>query len=238
MFDYFSMLANISDYVERFRKGIVKAFFTKSSITKDDLCYTPLYMSYLENINDIVMVCEVLGIETLQNNKEFLLYDVRWLKDRNFASAKFNFEKCLRDLRSKFQEAEHEIKEKLSLLEEEEWLRLNEALNCYMKEFNYSAIVMSVSAVENRLYSLMMSKNPDEKLEKLTLGELINEYLENKEKYGSVISKKHLPLLDYCNVYRILSVHPRKEKITRANATAIMSMTFSFLFDKEQKVSM
>jgi hypothetical protein len=29
--------------------------------------------------------------------------------------------------------------------------------------------------------------------------------------------------------------HIQKKKVTRANATAIMSMTFSFLFDKEQK---
>jgi hypothetical protein len=83
----------------------------------------------------------------------------------------------------------------------------------------------------------MVSKNPSEEaeLEKLTLGQLIREYSGNKEQYGSVVLKKHLPLLDYCNVYRVFSAHPKREKVTRANATAIMSMTFSFLFDKEQK---
>ncbi len=57
-----------------------------------------------------------------------------------------------------FQEAENEAKEKISLLEEDEYTRLNEALNCYIESCNYSTVVMSVSAVENRLFSLMVSK--------------------------------------------------------------------------------
>jgi hypothetical protein len=69
----------------------------------------------------------------------------------------------------------------------------------------------------------------------LTLGQLIKEYTDHKEKYDNVIPKKHEALLDYCNTYRVFSVHPKKEKITRAIATSILCMTCNFLFDKKLK---
>ncbi len=54
----------------------------------------------------------------------------------------------------------------------------------------------------------MKSKNIEAKVDKMTLGELISEYLKNEANYGCVIPKKHLPLLNYCNTYRVLSAHP------------------------------
>jgi hypothetical protein len=70
----------------------------------------------------------------------------------------------------------------------------------------------------------------------MTLGELISEYLKNEDKYQRIIPKKHLQLLHYCNTYRVLTAHPLKEQITKANATAILCMTCSFLFDKDLKI--
>ena len=146
-----------------------------------------------------------------------------------------NFEEIISNIKDVFQDARGELEDKLGLLEPEEKKRLNEAMNCYMQKLNYSSIVMSVSAIESRLFSLMMLKEPSAKLETLSLGGLITEYLLNKQRYGNVISSKHLPLLQYCNTYRILSVHPKKESIQRANATTILCMSCSFLFDKELK---
>jgi hypothetical protein len=70
----------------------------------------------------------------------------------------------------------------------------------------------------------------------MTLGGLITEYLENENSYNRIIPQKHLQLLHYCNTYRVLSVHPKKEKITKSNATAVLSMTCSFLFDENMKI--
>ena len=94
---------------------------------------------------------------------------------------------------------------------------------------------MAVSAIEFRLLSLMMSKSPDSKLSELTLGLLIREYLDNQEKYGRVIPKNHKHLLEHCNVYRVFSVHPKQQKITRASANSIINMTFGFLLDDKLK---
>ena len=92
---------------------------------------------------------------------------------------------------------------------------------------------MSVSAIEFRLLSLMTYGNPEAKLEQLTLGQLIREYLDNKKKYSNVIPKKHEPLLNHCNVYRIFSVHPKREEINKPIANSILNMTFMFLLDKD-----
>ena len=146
-----------------------------------------------------------------------------------------HLEKMFGNITHVFQLAKQELNQKISLLDNEERNRLNEAFNCYIQELNYSSIVMSVSAIESRLFSLMTLKQPKAKIEKFTLGDLIREYLENKERYGNIIPDKHLPLLQYCNTYRVFSVHPKKEKINRANATIILCMTCSFLFDKNLK---
>jgi hypothetical protein len=232
------MLGSMSDFIDDFKSDTLTVFFKKTE-RKSGKFYSvfPRYVHYWQHLQNITGICDILGIETLQENKENLLYFLNLLRNTQLTQSEEFFKYRVDEVKRYFQEAEMEIEEKINLLEEEEWFRLNEALNCYLEELNYSAVVMSVSAVESRLYSLMVSKNPNEeaKLEKLTLGQLIREYVENKQQYGSVVLKKHLPLLNYCNVYRIFSAHPKKEKVTRANATAVMSMTFSFLFDKEQK---
>jgi len=92
---------------------------------------------------------------------------------------------------------------------------------------------MSVSAIEFRLLSLMTSTCQDARLERMTLGQLINEYLNNKDKYRRIIPEKHEPLLEHCNTYRIFSVHPKKERINKSVATSILHMTFQFLLDKD-----
>lgn len=79
----------------------------------------------------------------------------------------------------------------------------------------------------------MTTANPKSKLKELTLGQLIREYLENKEKYGNIIPKKHEPLLEHCNIYRVFSVHPKREEISKPIASSILNMTFLFLLDKK-----
>jgi hypothetical protein len=100
---------------------------------------------------------------------------------------------------------------------------------------NYSTVAMAVSAIEFRLLNLMQSAKPNPQLENYTLGQLIDEYLQNEAEYNNVIPKRHEHLLNLCNTYRIFSVHPKKEKITRAIATSIVNLTFAFLLDKELK---
>ena len=239
---YLWHLENMEDFCETFKRKIIETDFIDSKTKKilsDPLfytyCWTPLYQGYWKTLSDIVNICDMLGITHLELNKSVMAQRIEWLDTPELLSKRSYFESYTDLIKEVFKKVEKELREKLQLLEEEEKYRLNEALNCYINECNYSAVAISVSAIEFRLLNLMQLVKPNSKLEKYTLGELINEYLQNKKAYKNVIPKKHEPLLNLCNVYRIFSVHPKKEKITRAIATSIINMTFAFLLDKKMK---
>jgi hypothetical protein len=239
---YLWHVEKMADFCKKFKQYVIDEDFTdkktKTISSKPDMdtyCWCPRYEELWKNIYDIISICDMFGIEELAANQPMLNDRVVCLHDPMSIQIRNAFEAYIDFIINSFTKFEKEIKNKLQLLSEEEKNRLNEALNCYIMGCNYSAIAMSVSAVESRLFSLMMSKCPSLELEELTLGQLINEYLNNKQKYGNVIPKKHLSLLEYCNTYRVFSVHPKKEKITRAIATSIINMTFSFLLDEELK---
>jgi hypothetical protein len=231
----------IVEFCEEFKKDKIEFAFTDSSGKAIDhafneyFCFTPRYTKDLLILHGIVDICDMLGISYLEEKKPDLVERINFLNHPKAIDVKELFEEHVDYIIGIFKNAQVEIFEKLQLLDDEEEHRLNEAINCYMEGCNYSTVAMSVSAIEFRLFSLMMQKCPNPELEELTLGALIREYLDNKQKYGNVIPKKHLPLLEHCNTYRIFSVHPKKEKITRAIATSIINMTFSFLLDKDLK---
>jgi hypothetical protein len=238
MEQYFDELSEIDETISKLRLDIYKTWFEEKKVKTVSTMYalTPSQRVYWDILNQLVSLCEFFEIETFDLNKKAL---ETWTNGIESPPVEYEWTKLdslFTKIKTVFNNAKPELNQKTSLLDREEKERLNEAFNCYIQELNYSAIVMSVSAIESRLFSLMISKHYDKKLEDLTLGQLIWEYSHNKEKYANVIPKKHEPLLDYCNTYRIFSVHPKKEKITRSNATSILCMTCSFLFDKNMKI--
>jgi hypothetical protein len=239
---YLWHLESIVDFIEKFKKVVIDTEFTdhetKNSRSAPGVplyCWTPRYQEYWTIIRDIVEMSDMLGIELLEERKHIMVDRTNSLNLPTCIPNRSAFETDIDYIKNQFKTVENEIKTKLRILDDEEKNRFNEALNCYFQGCNYSAVAMSVSAIESRLFSLMLSKCNNPKLEKLTLGQLITEYLENKSKYGNVIPKKHESLLEYCNVYRVFSVHPKREKITKSIATSIINMTFAFLFDENLK---
>lgn len=229
------------EFCEEFKREVIDKVFTDyktqevfSKPANDWYCWTPRYMEYWEILRVVVDTCDMLGIEFLEIRKPLMAERVTFLNNPEMISTLSRFESWL-DYIKVFKKSEKIIAEQLQLLNKEETRRLNEALNCYVEGCDYSAVAMSVSAIEFRLFSLMMSECPNPKLEELTLGQLIREYLDDKKKYSNVIPKKHEPLLEHCNTYRIFSVHPKREKVTRPIATSIINMTFIFLLDKKLK---
>lgn len=220
---------------EEFKKEILQAFFENETPKAYFYTHTPRYHRYFDPIARTIEVCEIFGINHLDQKKDWLLRNVGWLEDPRIVSTKNLFVWYVDSIKGVFSGMKEERQEVFSTLEPAERERLNEAIHCFLEGCNYSAVVMSVSAIEFRLLNLMQAANPDERLEKLTLGQLINEYLTNKEKYKNVIPKKHEPLLNLCNTYRIFSVHPKKEKIKKRTASATLNLTFEFLLDKKLK---
>ena len=239
--DYLQHLLDMEKLLRDFRNEVTTYFFMdREGSTKDrvDLsecyfCFHPTYRGCFDIIKRIVQVCDIFGIKHLEKKKEKLDKLMYLLEVPSNVEHKVGFDACSKEVERSFGYIKNEIKERISLLNPDEMDRLNEAIHCFLEGCYYSSVAMSVSAIEFRLLSLMMSICPDPKLEELTLGQLIREYLDNKQNYGSVIPKKHEPLLEHCNTYRIFSVHPKKEEINKPIASSILNMTFLFLLDKK-----
>jgi hypothetical protein len=242
MKQYLSILLQMTDYCEKFKADTISYAFT-DSVSKKTLdntrdyayCFIPRFKAYWEVIRDIVDICDLLGISELDEEKSEMTQRVGFLHNPWAIATRAAFEQHLGFITWAFKRASDELTRKLQLLDEEEKARLNEALNCYIQGCNYAAVAMAVSAIEFRLLSLMKSVKPNPKLDEYTLGDLIWEYLQHKDEYENIIPNKHKPLLELCNQYRIFSVHPKKEKITRSIATSIINMAFAFLLDEELK---
>ena len=239
--DYLQHLLDMEKLLSDFRNEVTTSFFTdregsmKNRVDSSEyyFCFHPSYRGCFDIIKRIVQVCDIFGIKYLEKEKEILDKCVYLLEVPVNVKRKVGFDACLEEVEKRFRYIKNEAKERISLLNPAEMDRLNEAIHCFLEGCYYSAVAMSVSAIEFRLFSLMMSVCPDPKLEELTLGQLIREYLEDKQKYGNVIPKKHEPLLEHCNTYRIFSVHPKKEEINKPIASSILNLTFLFLLDKK-----
>lgn len=240
MISYLKILGVIGTYCLEFEDDVEKTLFSQTSVIRNprdyNYCYYPRYIQYWQPLSRIITICDVFEIGHLDNSKTLLQHYIAMLEQPSLIQNFSDFKASLDAIKTAFAMAEKQLEEKISLLNGIESRRLDEAFECYFNDCYYSTIVMAVSAIEFRLLSLMMLKSPSEKLDRLTLGDLIREYLDNKDKYGNIIPKRHLPLLEFCNTYRILSAHPKPEVVTRANATSVLYMTCSFLFDSKLKM--
>ena len=235
--NYLKNLLNFRKLTRDLRKFVKEDFYKKDGSLRKrghngNFCYFPIYRQRFEPIKTSIEICDLLGIEYLEKWKPTFFNWVTKLEDPLRLETYGEFKTTFKVVQ-KFLYVEEQIEEAISLLAPSEIDRLNEAIHCFLEGCYYSSIAMSVSAIEFRLLSLMISISPDSKLEELTLGQLIREYLDNRQKYGRVIPKKHEPLLEHCNTYRIFSVHPKKERISKPVASSILNMTFLFLLDKK-----
>ena len=158
---YLRQLINMENYLEEFKNEVINIWFTESGkVTsrpfRKAYCWTPNYQSYWQTIRGIVTFCDMLGIGHLAEKKDEIMRHVMHLNNPNSIPERSNFENYFDFIKDAFKKTKEEIRDKLKLLEDEEMDRLSEALNCYIDGYNYSTIAMSVSAIEFRLFSLMM----------------------------------------------------------------------------------
>lgn len=134
---------------------------------------------------------------------------------------------------------------RLERLSRIECIRLDEAMRCVDYGCNLSSVVMSVSAVENRLHKLILKKNKiiyRKDFEKSTLGGIISLFKKDAyldPKYNSlkkILPDKHKPLVEMLNIYRVFSAHPNDVVITNQIARTILSLSFLFLIDEDLQV--
>ena len=239
--DHLQNLLEFENLCQELQSLVEERYYKKDGSLKKrgiygNFCYYPIYRQCFEPIKYMIEICDFFGLKHFEKWKPDLVDWVSLLEDPwRLQAGKAKFKEISETIQDIFSGATEELEEAISLLDSREIDRLNEALHCFLEGCYHSSVAMSVSAIEFRLYSLMMSICPNPKLEELTLGQLIREYLDDKQKYGKVIPKKHEPLLEHCNTYRIFSVHPKKERINKLVASSILNMTFLFLLDKKLK---
>jgi hypothetical protein len=130
-----------------------------------------------------------------------------------------------------------EYKDKLRHFTDIEIMRLDESLITLKTGAYFSSIVMSVSAVEGRLHSIVKKDKPklykNFGLERAPLGALFEEIRTNK-KLDSIkkkLSEKYSHLINLCNQYRIFSAHPKKELMNYQDALSVFGLSISFLLE-------
>ena len=125
--------------------------------------------------------------------------------------------------------------------------RIGEALSCFNRECYLAASILTVSALEARLHTLIRGrtkKEYDSFIKEAPLGRIIwlrdapnsevpKKFEEIKRVIYKVIPDKHLPLMKLLNQYRIFSAHPKDESIDYNLAHSIISLSFAFLLDKK-----
>lgn len=202
-------------------------------------CYNPKYQEYFDVIRRVIEICDMLGIEAFDKNKNNLLKHINLLSNPEYLKKIGQFSHSVEEIKLIFNITKGELEKKIDFLDDEEKKRLNEAFHCFVEGCYYSCIAMSVSSIEFRLLDLMSKANTEKTIElkKLTLGQLVQEYLNNKKNYKEFIPKKYEALLMLVNEYRIFSVHPKKEKVSKNSASSILNLTCEFLFDERLKSS-
>lgn len=238
--DYISSLETAEKLCDEFERHVLKYFFKDGQVndrTIPNYCWTTLYQKYFTPIKGCVQLCRTLKLESLRDREETFLKAASSLEIPRDIPKLDDFKREIAIVKLAFSIAESEIVSFCSAFDEEEKERMNEAIHNHLEECNYSCVAMSVSAVESRLLKLMCLASPrsEQELEKKTLGQLIYEYVNNKDNYKNVVPEKHEPLLQLCNTYRTFSVHPKKQKITSRLATSILNLAIEFLTDQDTK---
>ena len=236
---YLFDIKKLEQLCDELEKEILNRFFKNEQsekASKDYYQYTPIFQQLFNPIEDTIAAFGLFNIEAIGINKDFLEESVYRLKERSFK--RDDFKRLVSGIKSVFSDAKEEIEYLCSMFDEAEMNRINEAIHDFLEECYYSSVAMSVCAIESRLLKLMASAKPseEEKLEDMTLGQLIREYIDNKEQYKSKIPEEHEHLLGLCNTYRIFSVHPKEVEITKNKASAVLNLSIAFLIDKKTQV--
>jgi hypothetical protein len=235
--DYIYNLEHADGICDSFKNSITTVFFNKGSATTSithNYCETKTYQRYFRPIKRCIELCRILKPKSIAADEDYLYEVTSNLEDSNKVRDIEGFNLTINVLKTTLALARQEMWLFFSSFDDEERERINEAIHTYFENCNYSCIAMSVSAVESRLLKLMSITNPDAipTLEDMTLGQLITEYIQNKEAYKNVVPKKHKALLELCNTYRIFSVHPKKEAISAGIASSILNLSLVFLADE------
>jgi hypothetical protein len=237
--DYLDWVSEIDAWCDQYKEDILKAFFWDNKTNKplekplhSLASLTPRYRKGLDGLTRFIEVWDIMGIPNLEIAKQNIRISIHLIDSPLIT--RHTFENMIDSIIHDFIPIKGSVKEATSRLQPIEKERLDEAIHCYFEGCNYSVVAMSVCAIESRLLALMKSASTSEEckeLDELPLGALIRRYL-SEDRYRQLIHKKHRPLLELCNTYRVFSVHPKPETVPKSTSDAILRLAISFLLEQ------
>jgi len=150
------------------------------------------------------------------------------------------FAALLKSIELGLNDIDDQVNVKLARMSLSECARIDEAIVCLRHYCYFASTVMSVSAVESRLHSLIEQMDKDlyqKKFSRATIGQILGQITAAKKtdedtgKLAGVVPAKHQPLLNLLNVYRVYSVHPKDEDVTAQIAESVLHLSCSLLTD-------
>lgn len=239
LIDYIGSFQDIERLCNQFEERVSQVYFASGKVgvpANTSYCETKYYLEIFHPIKACADLCRTMKPSTL--NDPTALYDsLASLGNYSDVNDWKMFSLNLNLVKSILGGVSEEMVNMFSSLDEQEKGRINKAIHNHFEDCHYSCVAMSVSAAESRLLKLMCIVNPqsEQELETKTLGQLISDYVSNRESYKKVVPEKHEPLLQLCNTYRIFSVHPKKEEIPGMVAVSILGLAIAFLTDPENR---
>ncbi len=217
--DYFTQLQDMPTYCARFKDWTVRAFFTVKNqygqpekrdmptaeawMYNGHFCYHPDYQRYLEAIKRCIQVCHVFGIAKLTAMQPDMLEHAYALGHPELVKTRKEFEVKVDAIAAAFASEGFPIAGMISQFHSQESERMLEAVHSLFEGYRFSTVAMAVSAIEFRLLDFMKQLTPEAELDKLTLGQLMGECLDEKKPYLGIgrLCKVRLHRLDFISGY-------------------------------------
>lgn len=238
--DYIKHFGNATEVCNDFKSNILAVYFDdgkKQQSSTEDFVWAEEYRNYFIPLKACIQLFGILKFQSFAERERSFYKAASHLENPLYTKTLDDFNLYIDMVKVCFEIAGGEMRAFCSAFDEEEKQRINEAIHNHLEGCCYSCVAMSVSAAESRLLKLMCIVSPDSKkeLEENTLGQLLTEYVKNKNEYKSIVPEKHETLLKLCNTYRIFSVHPKKQEIKPPIASSILNLAIEFLADRNTK---
>lgn len=251
--NYFSIIEVFDKYLEDSQNDIKTRILGQIKDTKSydvsgnilqvySIWFSPVGREFINNLKICVKLFELLEIS--DSFIESISSEFSDLNGTIFHH--IQIETSCKNLISIYNNYKDKIIKKINLLSEVEKYRLNEGLHCFNEKCFYSSIILSVSAMESRLFEILkreninflesIAKKQNKNINEFTFGTLFNIYLDHKNEFNNIIPEKHESIFKVCNEFRIFSAHPKNEYLRYNNANTILSAVFDFLLDSRLKL--
>lgn len=241
--DYIDQFKNFDEHLDELEGEIeeIGVFDQKAEKPIPKFNFWPRIRHYTLMIETLPLFGELFNLDPINRNLSALRKSLACLTNDNIGRSEDDVVGSIEELRNRlWPMIKEEVQDKASRINADEERRLDEALHNYKSGCYFSTVAMSVTAIESRMRCGMKEEGGEEipieygrEFDELTLGQLIDEYRENKEEYNFFVPARFNNIFDLVNDYRIFSVHPKDVIVQKGDARSVLTNSFNLLIHEE-----